>query len=70
MDAMRAQAMSAEAQQRRQQMLGDISAALSRIENHEFGYCLNCGEGIAIARLEIAPANPLCIDCAEKRTNE
>ena len=43
---------------------GQYDAALLRIDNGEYGECLNCGEDIAPKRLELDPANPVCIDCA------
>jgi DnaK suppressor protein len=65
MDAMQSQAMSIETDRRRQAELGRIAAALRRIAKDEFGYCLSCGEAIAPKRLELDPANPLCVDCAQ-----
>lgn len=66
MDAMQMQAMAKAEQARAQAQLRRIAAALKRIDNGEYGDCLHCGEPIAIARLEVDPAAPLCIDCAEK----
>lgn len=65
MDALQGQAMSQEACRRREQELVRISKALKRLELGEYGECLNCGEDIAIGRLEIDPAATLCIRCAE-----
>ena len=65
MDAMQAQAMSVETGRRRRQQIRDIQAALERIDDGDFGDCLECGEGIAPARLTINPGARLCIDCAE-----
>ena len=66
MDAMQGQAMSLELKRRGQIQSQKIVSALSRIERGEYGYCLNCGEDIAVARLELDPATPLCIDCASR----
>ncbi len=66
MDALQGQAMSLEIKRRRQIELKQISAALRRVEDGAFGYCLVCDEEIAIKRLEINPATTLCINCAEK----
>ena len=65
MDALQGQAMSQEAGRRREQELARISMALKRLELGEYGECLNCGEDIAVGRLEIDPAATLCIRCAE-----
>ena len=67
MDAMQAQAMSKETGRRRRQKLIQIEAALRRIENSEYGFCQECGEEIAAARLQIDPTALLCIRCAEAR---
>ncbi|WP_026988610.1 TraR/DksA family transcriptional regulator [Fodinicurvata fenggangensis] len=65
MDAMQVQAMAKASEQRRQNRLRKIDAALKRIEEDEFGYCVACGEEIAPKRLELDPTVPRCIDCAE-----
>ena len=62
--AMQSQAMSVAAQQRRQGELKRIAAALARMDEDDYGYCENCGEEIAIARLEVDPSAMLCIKCA------
>ena len=66
MDAMQAQAMSKETNRRRDIELQKINAAFQRIDNGEYGFCLNCGEDIAEGRLRIDPATPVCIVCADK----
>ena len=65
MDAMQQQAMAQATNQRRSEELRRIAAALKRIENDAFGYCLDCDEEIAPGRLEFDPSIPNCIDCAE-----
>jgi RNA polymerase-binding transcription factor len=64
MDALQVQAMALEASRRRKGELRRITAALARIDEGEFGYCLECGEEIAARRLELDPTAPLCIGCA------
>lgn len=64
MDAMQGQAMAQEQQRRRHYDLVRIEAAFRRIENDEYGYCLECGEDIADKRLEIDLMATLCIRCA------
>jgi len=66
MDAMQAQAISIATNSRRKIEMQRIAAALQRIEDGEYGYCLSCDEEIAPQRLGIDPAATLCIDCAEK----
>jgi RNA polymerase-binding transcription factor DksA len=41
-----------------------IEAALARIAEGEFGYCVNCGEPIARERLEVVPHAARCRKCA------
>ncbi len=65
MDALQGQAMSRETNRRRTLEMQRIVAALQRIEDEEYGYCLRCGEAIATGRLQLDPATPYCIDCAE-----
>lgn len=67
MDAMQAQAMSKAGLNRRRQRVQQIDAALARVENGTYGQCASCDEPIAASRLELAPANPLCVECAEQR---
>ncbi len=70
MDAMQAQAMSIETGRRRRQKLLQIEAALRRLDEGEYGYCQECGEDIAEARLEVDPAVLLCIACASSKENQ
>jgi DnaK suppressor protein len=64
MDALQDQAMALETNRRRQVELLHIQTALARIEDGNFGECQNCGESIALKRLQIDPTTPVCIDCA------
>ena len=66
-DAMQGQAMAIAANQRRQIELQKIGAALKRIDQEEYGYCLECDEEIAEPRLKLDPATSLCIACASKK---
>ena len=66
MDALQNQAMSLETGRRRQAELERIEATLERIDQGDFGFCLNCGEDIAPKRLELDPTLPTCIDCASQ----
>jgi DnaK suppressor protein len=44
-----------------------IEEALARIEKGTFGACRDCGETIAMARLEAIPWTRVCITCKEKQ---
>jgi len=66
MDALQGQAMSQAINQRRELELEKITVALKRLENGDYGYCVQCEEEIALKRLQFDPAASLCIDCANK----
>ncbi len=46
--------------------LQQISAALQRIADGDYGKCLECGEDIADERLLASPVARYCIDCANE----
>lgn len=64
MDAIQAQQMALESQRRREVQLAAVRAALHRIENNDYGYCLSCGDDINPKRLDINPCVVKCIKCA------
>lgn len=64
MDALQAQQMARASSRRRHAERGRIAAALKRIDDGGYGYCLSCGEMIPLLRLEIDPAATQCVDCA------
>ena len=43
--------------------LADVEAALGRMASGTYGECVDCGEGIAPARLRAYPAATRCIGC-------
>jgi DnaK suppressor protein len=45
--------------------LKKIEAALKRIEEDEYGYCLECGDEISEKRLNAVPESPQCMECME-----
>ena len=64
MDAMQQQSMALAAEHRRQTRITRITAALARIDEDDFGYCLACGEDIEPKRLDADPSVPVCGACA------
>ena len=50
--------------ERRQQALLRIQAALERLKEDEFGYCIACGDEIVEKRLLLDPAVATCTTCA------
>ncbi len=43
-----------------------IDQALKRIELGIYGVCLDCGETIALRRLQVAPEAPFCLNCQSR----
>lgn len=66
MDALQFQAMAQATERRRQAERQRIAAALARIEAGEYGWCVACGDPIPPRRLELDPAAPACVRCAER----
>jgi DnaK suppressor protein len=64
-DAMQMQAMSQAVQRRRTVRRTLIQQALKRIEEGEFGHCVECGEEIAPGRLDVDPTFAACVRCAK-----
>jgi DnaK suppressor protein len=67
MDALQQQAMSQEQIRRRALQTRRIEAALKRIENDDYGFCLACDQEINPKRLEVDPATPYCFRCADQQ---
>lgn len=61
MDAMQQQAMAEETRRRRQRDIVLIEAALKRLADGEYGYCVTCGEPVEAERLQLNPATPFCL---------
>ena len=47
-----------------QQEIRMIEAALGRVAEGNYGICVNCGNDIGDARLDVLPFTPFCRDCA------
>lgn len=62
-DAIQQQQMAIASQQQSANVSKRIDLALQRIDDGEYGYCLQCGEPIAFARLQAQPFANLCLDC-------
>ncbi|MGX0904138.1 DnaK suppressor protein [Roseovarius sp. MBR-79] len=63
-DALQSQAMARATHVRRDIERRRLRAALSRLDEGEFGTCEDCGEEIAEARLALDPGLTRCISCA------
>ncbi len=47
-----------------QEEIAKIKAALARMDEGEFGYCVKCGDEISEDRLDAVPYTPFCRKCA------
>jgi DnaK suppressor protein len=52
--------------ERESKVLREVRAALNRIQQGNFGTCLDCEEEIGLKRLKAVPWTPLCIACQEQ----
>ncbi len=66
-DAIQQQQMAIANRAQAVQQLNLVDRALTRISDGEYGLCLECGESIAVARLQAQPWASLCIDCQSQR---
>lgn len=64
MDALQNQAMAKAQQTRRDAERTRLDAALRRMDEGEYGWCDDCGDDIALARLQLDPAATRCVSCA------
>ncbi|NNK79499.1 MAG: TraR/DksA family transcriptional regulator [Litoreibacter sp.] len=64
MDALQQQAMANASEARRRALRTRIKAARARMDEGEYGYCLECGEEIPLDRLTFDPTLPTCLTCA------
>jgi len=64
MDAMQGQALAMATDRRRQDEVRRVEAAIKRIDEGEYGFCIACGEEISAKRLGVDPVIPTCIACA------
>lgn len=65
MDALERQSMAQATERRRTALLARIDAALTRIEDGEYGICAVSGERIPIKRLELDPTALTCVQHAK-----
>ena len=66
MDSMQVQAMAQATEQRRQLERQRIRAALARIDDEEYGQCVDCGDVIGAGRLAADPLAARCLACADR----
>jgi DnaK suppressor protein len=59
-------AIELRARDRQRKLIAKIDAALKRLEDGTYGYCLETGEPISLRRLEVRPIATLSIEAQEK----
>lgn len=48
----------------------EVAAAIQRIDQDSFGWCLDTGEMIGVGRLLICPTTVLCVEAQQRRENK
>jgi len=66
MDAMQQQAMAKAQRRTFQGQLRQVLAALRRLDEDDYGYCLKCDQPIPLGRLEVRPEAELCLACQSR----
>ena len=56
--------------ERQRKLIAKIDQALGRIENGEFGYCLETGRRISLRRLMARPIATLCLEAQERHERQ
>jgi len=69
MDAMQEQKMIAANRSAAMIRQRQVDAAIERMDEDEYGDCVECGEAIGYRRLEAHPEAPFCIVCQRAREN-
>lgn len=49
--------------------LEGLLAAREKIDDEDYGQCLECGESIHLKRLKILPESALCMDCLNDKNH-
>ena len=52
---------------RAKQQLSEVEAALQRLEDGEYGKCVECGQPIHPERLEVLPTAAFCVHCKHQQ---
>ena len=55
---------------RERKLLNKIKEAIERIDNGSYGVCDDCGDEIAVERLDARPVTTFCIDCKTRQEQE
>ena len=52
--------------ERAEERLGEVDAALDRVANGTYGYCVHCSVDIPLQRLRALPAAKTCVECSDQ----
>ena len=66
-DALQQQSMAKAGLAQSQRQLRKVLQAIERYDTGDYGYCLDCGQSVQIARLEIRPETSFCFECQSKK---
>ena len=66
MEAINSKSISEASLEKSKQTLNRLQKSLKRVNDPDFGYCINCEEPIPYKRLLIMPETPFCVSCAQK----
>ncbi|ADU62926.1 MAG: RNA polymerase-binding protein DksA [Pseudodesulfovibrio sp.] len=55
---------------RERKLIKKVQKAINRIEDGNFGVCVECGDDISIPRLKARPMTTLCINCKSKQEED
>jgi len=54
---------------RAERRLREVEEALTRVADGTYGYCIDCGAGIPLARLRALPATANCVKCSRRSSH-
>ncbi|MCP4432386.1 MAG: TraR/DksA family transcriptional regulator [Gammaproteobacteria bacterium] len=68
-DAIQQQQMAIANREQNKNLLIAINKSLSRFDNDEYGFCLECGEAVGFKRLQVQPHTDFCLACQSVMEN-
>ena len=64
-DAIQQQQMATALKQQQRLHLQQVNRAINELDNGDYGYCQQCGDVIAFARLKARPESVMCVKCQQ-----
>ena len=65
MEALNARGINESALAAARQRLGKLKYALANLDSDDFGFCMECGDPIPMARILAMPESNRCVKCAD-----